>query len=260
MKLEDALSLYFRGEGPFGGLGLGSALKRTYQWKVPESAATLFDLSFEKFDSLYEANVHLKKAIKRKWDDAQDSRAAIVEWVIKDWGGISSNKPERLQEYVARLEAPLPPTPIHGIASFSKALAASSPENYAIYDARVAVALNAIQLKAAVTGGIIFPYLPGRNRVTGFQGKKSGFSSMPEYSVATLSSPPHTWQKLDSASAYQFYCKLLRGAKERLPGHELYDLEMALFSQAEELAKLVNSTLAENDTSRGKRRRRSIIQ
>ena len=60
-----------------------------------------------------------------------------------------------------------PSTPLSGISSFSKILAIKGPDKYAIYDARVAVSLNAIQIIYQISSGVAFPYVLGRNRITG---------------------------------------------------------------------------------------------
>ena len=56
-----------------------------------------------------------------------------------------------------------PETPLSGIASFSKVLAIKDPLKYAIYDARVAVSINAIQMISKVLTLITFSLLLSLN-------------------------------------------------------------------------------------------------
>lgn len=161
----------------------------------------------------------------------------IVRWIISDWGGIRGNKESTLEKYYIRSLQKDPETPLSGIASFSKVLSIIDPLKYAIYDARVAVSLNAIQLVFSELSGEAFPYLPGRNNITGNWSPRAprGFSKSDAASIKTLSSPPYNWEKIQRDETYYRYLELLNSISENL-GIPLYELEMTLFSQAEVLA------------------------
>src|SRR5208282_183161 len=59
---------------------------------------------------------------------------------------------------------------MQGVATWSKILAVQNPDTYAIFDARVSAALNAIQLAKGVETLILFPQLPSQNKeITKFQ-------------------------------------------------------------------------------------------
>ncbi len=233
MKIFEAFEAFFSGQGPFNGLGV-LQLEQTYRWPIPAT-----DRSWLKISEAcgYQANVRLKGSLQNAWENSNDddnTRNDIAEWVIKNWGGIKTNKPKTIARYATEARSASPETPIQGIASFSKVLAASNPEKYAIYDARVAVSLNAIQLLAGVgDDGIAFPYLPGRNKITGDTSSKPqrGFSTKVAFSRKTLCGSLQ-WQKIRRDDAYSAYLNLLAN----LPKYRIYELEMTLFAQAETLA------------------------
>lgn len=82
-------------------------------------------------------------------------------WIIKDWGGINNAKDEATQDLIDKIYQGTEPT-FNRISSTSKILAFLKPENYVIYDSRVAYALNWIILKKDA-GNKFFPIPEGRN-------------------------------------------------------------------------------------------------
>jgi hypothetical protein len=234
MHIIDALKTYFEGEQPFSDLGVAS-LEAYYNWKIP---SVLFDGCLNHYSgSNFEANVALKKDLSQRWKNEPYSREEITKWVISDWGGIRGNRKSTLNNYYLQSLQSSPKTPLKGIASFSKVLAVKDSKKYAIYDARVAVSINAIQIIAKTDKGIAFPYLAGRNNITGNSTSKPrrGFSTMNEVAIKTLTSKPTSWTKVQKDEAYEIYINLLQKVSTdlRIP---VCNLEMALFSQAEELA------------------------
>lgn len=229
-----ALKEYFSGTPPFKGFGL-NAVKFDYSWNLPK---TLFDgVPLNIPGSSFEANVKLKLLLNNKWHSEPDVRKQIVEWIISDWGGIRGNSKSTIQKYFLHSLENNPPTPLSGIASFSKVLAIKDPLKYAIYDARVAVSLNAIQIIYKVKNGAAYPYLPGRNNITGHwtSNPPRGFSRNDATSLKTLLSAPYKWKKIRNTDAYSKYIMLLQSISKEIE-KPLYELEMALFSQAPELA------------------------
>ena len=229
-----ALTKYFQGTEPFNGLGL-EEVRSSYKWKLPKTSFNGEQVITS--GTNFEENVRLKLFLNKIWNEEEWSRRKIVRWIISDWGGIRSNKQSTLEKYYKHSLQENPQTPLTGIASFSKVLAIKDPLKYAIYDARVAVGLNAIQMILAVTSGEIFPYLSGRNKITGDWSAKppGGFSKSKEASIATLTYSPYNWKKIPSSDAYERYLELLQSISINLDV-PLYELEMTLFSQAEELA------------------------
>ena len=230
----DALTLYFRGESAFAQLGL-PAVEADYKWRIP---TTLYDGSTPDYPGTnFKANVALKKDLSRRWAQEPKNRERIAKWIISDWGGIRGNKKTTIHNYYLEALKNTPQTPIKGIASFSKILAIKAPDQYAIYDARVAVSLNAIQIIAGKKNGLAFPYLSGRNNITGnWTAKpKRGFSANAEASIDTLTSKPNEWTRVKNDAAYVTYLGGLHQISTEL-NVPVYFLEMALFAQAEKLA------------------------
>jgi hypothetical protein len=241
-KLE-AFEAFFAGQEPFNDLGV-LQLEQTYNWSIPET-----DRHWLKISKAcgYRANVKLKRDLQSAWKNSHNdgnTRLDIAKWIIKDWGGIGANKPKTIERYAAEASLQSPKTPISGLASFSKVLAASDSDRYAIYDARVAVSLNAIQLLAGVReDGIALPYLPGRNKITGDSSVKPrrGFSSKEAFSRKTLCQS-YGWKTMRRDDAYSAYLELL-GAHSN---YKVYEMEMALFAQAETLACMAIERLSQS--------------
>lgn len=232
-----ALEKYFRGIAPFKDFGLES-VRSNYKWKLPKSSFDGKPLDID--GTNFEANIKLKFFLNKIWHSEPHSRQAIVKWIISDWGGIRGNKQQTLDAYyIASLEEN-PQTPLKGIASFSKVLAIKEPFRYAIYDARVAVSLNAIQMIGKVSDGNAFPYLPGRNNITGNWDPSAprGFSKSDITSITTLVSSPRNWRRVSQEETYHKYLSLMGELAQKLSA-PVYHLEMTLFSQAEMLACLI---------------------
>jgi hypothetical protein len=124
----------------------------SYVWKVSEPAwaalATGFDHS-RYAEDLPQQNIELKRHLASHWAAATlDEKIRIATWIVSDWGGIRRNSPMTMLGYVNQADAERPATPFVGISSYSKILSIKDPDKYAIFDARVAASLNAIQLLA----------------------------------------------------------------------------------------------------------------
>ena len=148
-----------------------------------------------------------------------------------------------LKRHRERAEGADHSAPFAGVSSYSKILSLVDPERYAILDARVVVALNAIQVLAGTSDGLAFPCIAGRNNITGNQRMKRGFAMCPRYSVGTLVQV-RRWQRVERPRAYHVYTDLLcrcRAQSSAVPS--FFQLEMALPSQAEALAIRVEPTL-----------------
>ena len=113
---------------------------------------------------------------------------------------------------------------------------------YAIYDARVAACLNAVQLHMQCKQSIFFPYIPSQNRHFKAGNKVRNF-------VNTFTKKELTnnrgWLSVDKDDTYSIYLDLLHRLKNIFPGKEVYHFEMVLFTQALVLCpRLVNEHLA----------------
>jgi hypothetical protein len=197
----------------------GLRLSDSYRWKIPDGApvASLNTSGL----SLADANVRLKRSLSEAWHLSGSDRTALARWYVGRWGGIYANKNATLQSYVLLPEAELEQAPLSGVATWSKILAMRNPARYAIFDARVSAALNALQIGAGVDP-ILFPDLLSRNTaVRLFQGWVRT-----EHGGA---------RRVLKERAYPDYMALLHEVGGRL-GHDSPDqAEMVLFANAESL-------------------------
>lgn len=234
--LIQAVSSFLNSKGCFHGLGVDS-LDQNYNWTLADTEALGFKLPEAK--SNFELNILLKKELTTLWRKGGDlERKQIVKWIISDWGGIRGNKQITLDKYhkqAINLERPIG---LKGIASFSKVLMALDYRKFAIYDARVAASLMAIQILDDVEYGAIFPYLSGRNNIVGNWSSKprKGFTADKRYSPKALLKTHPKWFKVDKELTYETYLILLKEIQRR-EGVPVYKSEMALFANAELLVK-----------------------
>lgn len=208
-------------------------LKKTYKWKIPN----IHGFS-ECGKESYDANVNLKKFLNDKWlkSSGDEERLNLASVIVKDWGGVRNNKQETLGGYVRELGRHKPDTPLKGVASYSKIFSVADLKRFAIYDARVAACLNAIQFNSGIRCGVAFNYIPGRNGVTGDATRRSGFVYQEDFKIKNLTANSG-WQKLAKNETYGSYLDTLNKCLESFRGYQLYDLEMTLFSNAESECK-----------------------
>lgn len=228
-KLVESLTHYFRGEGAFEGIGVRH-LSQNYAWPLKGEFPSYTHLTSLKISdgTNYEKNINLKKTSSEIWE--KGDKLEIANWVISDWGGIRGNRPETIQQYVADIVSGKIPTELKGVASYSKILSFLDPTSYAIYDARVAISLNAIQLLCEEKYGTVFCYLPGRNRALQL------FRNLSATKPKALQRSG--WMTVNKDSCYEFYLATLNSVRSKLAGLPLYELEMCLFADAEKLANM----------------------
>jgi|ERR1700683_5034105 len=90
--------------------------------------------------------MRLRRVLSEIWKNEPTRRPEIAAWYVRDWGGIKSNRKETIDKYVCLSEADLTALNMQGVATWSKILVVQNPDTYAIFDARVSAALNALQL------------------------------------------------------------------------------------------------------------------
>lgn len=184
----------------------------------------------------YEKNVALKKLISKECEQQGLDDTAISEWIIKEWGGISRLS-KNIEMYIDCAKSKKYPVKLDGVASYSKLFAMFHYKEFAIYDARVAVSLNIVQLLAAEKNAIFFPFLPGRNKTTGHNSKDGrGFSRLKEFSREQIAntSLQEWYTATPNNEVYGVYNDILKRVSKRIDW-PLHDIEMLLFSQAEDL-------------------------
>jgi len=220
---------YWKGTGAFEGFGLDQ-LQHRYRWPKNNPSNN------------YEDTVRLKKDLSIQWKSAldkndSDAKIRITKAVISDWGGIKGNKQITIEKHAKRSKEDSY-FPFQGVASYSKVLGIIDPDYFAILDARVIVSINAIQLLAEIKNGIFFPYLPGRNKITGFykdRNHRYGFSEADIFKGDSILF--NGWRKPEKDDIYPLYLEEMRTMSSRIK-RPLYDLEMSLFSDSEQLAIL----------------------
>ena len=174
--------------------------------------------------SPYVQNVALKLQLSDMYSTADDAlKQEIAYYYIAKWGGIKRNTEENIRSYALDTPASLIARGSKGIASWSKALCIRCPNEYAIYDARVALSLNCLQVISPLNTRILFPLLLSQNKLISF-----GNRLLRGYAFA------HRWGVADEGEIYPRYNTILSSAAQLL-GSNLYTLEMLLFAKAPEL-------------------------
>lgn len=219
-----------------------------YAWSVGNAARNSLPVSAITFDwAEYDqdtktGNKNLRHHLSEIWQAATDSeKNALANWIVKDWGGIKGNKPKTIQAHIDLIESD-DEIPLKGIASSSKILSIKAPETFAIYDARVAAALNAIQIcidSEQAFQPLHFPYLDSRNS------KITAFCRVANKSMLL----ENGFSEVTKKHVYQRYLSLLHKITNRLNTNrkpekiQIIDIEMYLFSEAEALCDQAQTTI-----------------
>jgi hypothetical protein len=198
---------------------------RWYDWEINEAKVPVGVVL--KDGSPYERNVQLKRQLNQKWKHGNsEERREIIKYYISDWGGIRTNSEQKIALYSSGDPEALISLGKAGVASWSKALCIYSPEDYAIFDARVSASLNALQIINNTKQKTFFPCLPSRNKTIA----KAN-------SLFQRKFKKENWDLAKDREYYQTYVQLLKIAKADLLDKtiEIYTLEMLLFAFAEKL-------------------------
>ena len=238
-----SLAQFFDGTSAFNWTGL-SKLRDRYSWmdrtRLPLDKL-LVPIEFANGNQ-YDCTVALRRQISRYWREGRVDRKHLAEWAVCHWGGIKSNKPETISAYAKRASDKIVPNIFEGVSTVSIILSFAYPDEFAIYNSRVSVALNAIQILAQTESGIAFPYVQGRNNVLGNYASRSGFSQLKRFQPKQLVLE-RGFGRARRGDAYKIYLQAIRAlAKER--GCPIYDLEMLMFAEAESLAGRCNGLSA----------------
>lgn len=195
-------------------------LDDTYQWSIPEP---LPECAFDRDnDSHARANSRLKRALSAAWHNQPKHRGEIEQWFVVRWGRIRRNNAETMRRYASSTAEQLVEGGLSGIASWSKILVVRDPERYAIYDARVGAALNALQVVHRLEEPLLFPKVPSQNTV------------IREYQRNEVTVSDNA-RSVPKGSAYTSYLALIGQVAKKLC--VLIDVpEMTLFANATRLA------------------------
>ena len=176
--------------------------------------------------SPYYQNVSLKQQLNERWKNANNQeKVALVDYYISVWGGIRRNKLEKIRTYALETPDQLIALGKTGIASWSKALCMRYPNDYALYDTRASVVLNALQAINNAEQPQLFPLLEGQNKLI-----KRATARLRQYAAQ------QHWALLGAQEFYRRYIKVISKAAINL-GFPLYTVEMLLFAKAEDLYK-----------------------
>jgi hypothetical protein len=204
-------------------------LDASYRWAMPRLPPPV-PVALEG-GSLAAQTIRLRAALAEAWATEAVPRMALASWYVRKWGGIGRLSDRALSEYVIASDAQLADHRTYGVASWSKVLALRSPNQFAIFDARVSASLNALLLLAG-RRDCVFPALPSRNtKIVAFQrwlrenGDLAGRGALPK--------------------PYLRYSVALRDASAGLGSGGLLKAEMILFAQAEVLASTAMGSLAQ---------------
>lgn len=182
--------------------------------------------------SSYDKNLDLKRQLGAEWTSKPGNRDKVADYYVRVWGGIKGNAPGKVSSYVAAISKGAS-LPFDGIASWSKVATAANPEEAAIFDARVSVSLNALQVLAAGPDAAYFPSLPSQNKVI------KAISPL-----LKAGGQRRGWISVPKEETYAAYLNLLSRASAGMPGAlRIARAEMILFANAEALAAAVHPQL-----------------
>jgi len=193
-----------------------------YEWKVVQADLPK-GISIKKATGFAE-NVALKLQLSLLYAKADnEEKVALTRYYIALWGRVKGNREDTIRSYALSTPEELRGRGVSGIASWSKALCLRNPLREAIFDARVSLALNAIQVIAQVPNPKLFPLLPSQNRLAKSKGPK----------LKALAKRLG-WERLDPQHVYGLYLELL-GTVAKTVGCEIYAVEMWLFARFDRL-------------------------
>jgi len=216
MNLLDALSKYIAEQSV--------GLPTHYDWEF-----NLANFPLSEYESRGSNKYELSRNLRLDINDAIIKKSPLSEqlqfWYVREWGGVRGNSLATLQKYIQLNDSELIALKKKGIATWSKILSIRNPSIYAIYDARVALAINSIQKKYDVENPVMFPLLPSQNR-----------SFVKEATAAIRSSD--FFSKIEGDDFYRHYIGLLSESTKNIAGIDLQDAEMILFSKSKELCSV----------------------
>lgn len=199
-----------------------SSVEEDYRWKFPKELPGFVPLpAFS--GNLFVATNELRKACVEAFKDQPEQ---VALWWVRDWGGVRAGNPDRIRLFAANAQDGLAPMKLSGVATWSKVLSIARPEQHAIYDARVALSLNALAMREGKSTYRVL--LPNRNRkLTAAQQRLRDLGLARSCNPATPSDD------------YRSYLELL--PTSQLDRHRA---EMILFTYAEDLAEEIVERLA----------------
>ena len=199
-----------------------------YSWKINEERLSQKTGIALKNASLFEKNIELKESLRHRLERCDpDLREKLIRYYVADWGGVRSNSTETIRRYSSSSPSLLISSGKNGVASWSKVLCIIDPSKYAIFDARVSIALNSLQFLFSTENKELYPVLPSRNGLI----KQAGTHLK---SIAQ----DEGWEVLEETVFYNQYLDVLKTVSKGLDDR-IGVIEMVLFAKAVDLANFV---------------------
>jgi hypothetical protein len=199
-----------------------------YNWHLDESKIP-FGIKISGITT-YEKNVDLKYKLNLLLSDNKTNpslKVEVVKYIVSTWGGIRGNSLKKIEDYATFTDKQIIDLGTKGIASWSKVLSLRNPDLYPIYDARVATALNILQVINQTKDKYPFPLLSSQNK------------NIKEANTV-LRTLLKLWDYDDKKKFYIDYCTLLRQVVSEISDKDIKicTIEMMLFAKAESLYEI----------------------
>lgn len=204
-----------------------------YEWRMPNPKGFPMEVALPRGPRVEQTRA-LKHALSEKFDTCPNAeRFELARYFVRHWGGIRGNREATLQRYVlADTNEIIRSQKFKGISTWSKVLHLRDPHRYFIYDSRIAVSLNLLQITSRVQNPLAFPMPESQSRLI-----KTVRNRL--RAIAREAS----WRRATD-TFYEDYNTLLRRVASQI-GIDTDIVEMALFSRAPFLAgRLLNTTSA----------------
>ena len=195
-----------------------------YIWREIDESKIPVDIKLPKGNQ-YLRNIFLKEELHKAWKLEVDpiKKGEIIKYYITVWGGIHSNSDYSMNKYMKSSPESLIELGKKGIASWSKALVIHNPNKYAIFDAKVSISLNCLQIINNINNKVLYPLLSSRNVIIS-RGKD----------IIMEKANQGKWWKVDDSKFYFDYLNLLQKIAE-MRCTNISTVEMLLFAKAESL-------------------------
>lgn len=192
----------------------------------------------------WQRNINLRKEVSRLWREAVDENNLnlsfdLARWMVKDWGGIKNITDSTIGKHNFAALNKLFNLKFDHISSKSKVITLPDPYTYQIYDARVAVALNVMQLAAGTEVRIYFEIPP--TQITWIASDKNFIARIPRAAFVE----DFGFRVMPKDKIYSYYTKLLlKMSIETKSKLDPIELEMALFALAMPFSHNSNGVLS----------------
>ena len=206
-------------------------IEKYYDWDIPDDCPIEVPAG-----SNYDRNVYLKCHLAPTLKGDNSKQLDIHFWIIQRWGGINTFKKnkkniDRIIKFKKELDnKSISRDSFKVIPSLSKIASFIDPNNFSIYDARTAAALNWLILNHS-TSDLLLPKRYGRNKKV--EESKKRFKK--ELLNPGLNREYKTIRaKGGQTDAYHRYCEFLKCYAPKVFGDDSppYKLEMLLFTLA----------------------------